>query len=93
MTSIAVTEMEPYHFGVQVEEGDAVVSCRVRLTEGFLDDLRMGDVDATRIVNESLAFLLEREPATSLPGQLSLDALGRDHPEYYDELRARLAAG
>lgn len=93
MTAIAITEMEPHHFGVQVEEGNTVVSCRVRVSEGFLDDLRLVDMDTTRIVNESLAFLLEREPATSLPPELSLDAVGRDYPEYYDELRSRLASG
>jgi hypothetical protein len=93
MTSIAITEMEPEHFGVQVEEGDVTTSCRVRLSGGFVDDLQLGDVDGARIVHESVAFLLDREPATSLPPELSLDTIARDHPEYYDELRARLSAG
>lgn len=93
MTTIAVTEMEPLHFGVQVEEGNIVTSCRVRITEGFVDDLLLGDIDETRIVKESLAFLLEREPATSLPSELTLDTIARDHPDYYDELRVRLSAG
>ncbi len=93
MTTIAVTGMEPGHFGVQVEEGDITTSCRVRLTEGFVDDLSLGGIDPDRIVHESIAFLVEREPATSLPSELSLDGISRDHPEYYDELRARLARG
>lgn len=93
MTTIAVTEMEPLHFGVQVEEGNVVTSCRVRVAEGFLDDLLLDDIDPARIVRESISFLLDREPATSLPAELSLDTVARGYPEYYDELRARLAAG
>ena len=93
MTAIAITEMEPHHFGVQVEEGDITMSCRVRLTQGFVDDLQLDDIDGVRIVKESIGFLLEREPATSLPPELSLDTIARDYPEYYDDLRARLSAG
>lgn len=58
-----------------------------------MDDLQPSDIDAARIVNESLSFLLEREPATSLPPELSLDTIARDYPEYYDELRTRLSSG
>ncbi|MDP8953545.1 MAG: hypothetical protein M3N37_01230 [Actinomycetota bacterium] len=93
MTAIAITEMEPHHFGVQVEEGNITTSCRVRLTDGFVDDLQLGDMDGARIVHESIAFLLERVPATSLAPELSLDTITREHPEYYDELRARLSSG
>jgi hypothetical protein len=92
MTGIAITEMEPGSFGIQVEEGDLTTSHRVSISSGFVDDLQLAEVDPVRIVRESVGFLLERVPATSLPPAMSLDDIGRDYPEYYDELRARLVA-
>jgi hypothetical protein len=92
MTAITVTPMEPEHFGVQVEEGHVTSSHRVRVTAGFLDDLQLTDVDPTRVVNETVLFLLERVPGTAVPEEVSLDEIARDHPDFYDELRARLAA-
>ena len=91
MTQITVTPMEPGHYGVQIEEGDVVTSHRVRVTDGFVDDLLLHDVDRALIVQESLAVLLERMPATSVPQELSLDEVERDQPGYLDELKARLA--
>lgn len=90
MTDIDLTAMEPNMFGAQIEEGDTTVSLRVRITDQFRDDLQLTDVDEQTIVKESLQFLLEREKATSLPDELSLDHIARDHPSFYDELRARL---
>lgn len=88
---INIIEMEPEFFGVQVAEGDVTTSHRVRVTDGFVDDLQLGDVDRARIVDESIGFLLERVPTTSIPEELELDDIVDEHPEYYDELRARLA--
>ena len=93
MTQISVTSMEPGYFGVQVEEGDLVTSHRVRVTDGFVDDLLLRDVDPALIVQESVAILLERVPATSVPQELSLDEVEREQPGYLEELKARLAVG
>ncbi len=90
MTTMTITPMEPGHFGVQLEEGDVRHSCRVRVTDGFVDDLLLHDVEPERIVKESLGFLLDRVPATDVPPELSLDRIHRDFPDYYDELKARL---
>ncbi len=65
MTDIDVTEMEPGHFGVQVEEGTLTTSRRVSVSTGFIDDLQLGEVDPVLIVQESVAFLLDRVPATA----------------------------
>lgn len=92
MTSTAITAMEPGWFGVQVEEGDTTTSHRVHLSEGLVDDLGLGDVEPSRIIEETLGFLLERITTTSIPQELSLDRVGRDYPEFADELRCRLAA-
>jgi len=85
--------MEPRHFGVQVEEGDTTTSHRVAVSEGFVDDLNLTDVDPARVVEETFAFLLEREPATSILSEFSVDDVQRFFPDYPEELQARLRSG
>jgi hypothetical protein len=52
---------------------------------------RFGDENLERVVRASFQFLLEREPASSILGEFSLDVIGRYFPEYEDELPRRLA--
>jgi hypothetical protein len=90
MTDIDITPMEPGHFGVQVTEGDTTTSHRVSVPQGMLDELNLPGVDPERVVRESFAFLLEREPNTSILQEFSLDRIASVFPEYYDELGRRL---
>jgi hypothetical protein len=89
-TDITITAMEPEWFGVQLEESDTTTSHRVRVPAELLDDLGLAGVDRELVVRESFAFLLEREPASSILGEFSLDVVPRYFPEFYDELRSRL---
>jgi hypothetical protein len=91
MTDIAVVEMEPEHFGVQVEEGDTITSHRVHVPGALLEDLAMTDVEPATIVTETIAFLLDREPATSILPEFSVADVPKHFPDFYDELRARLS--
>jgi hypothetical protein len=50
-----------------------------------------GDEDLERVVRTSFEFLLEREPASSIMREFSLDVISRYFPEYEDELPRRLA--
>ena len=90
MTDIAITSMEPDHYGVQVTEGDTTTSHRVQVPVSLLDDMALDGVEHEQLVRESFEFLLEREPATSILESFSLDEIPRYFPEYYDELRLRL---
>ncbi len=92
MTTINITPMEPNHFGVQIEEGDLTTSHRVYVPPAFLDDLALLDADHENVVRESLGFLLDRVKPTEIPPEVSLEAVAREYPEFYDELRARLEA-
>ncbi len=92
MSEISVTAMEPLHFGVQVTEGDVTTSHRVRVPPSLLDDLGLTDDDAPAVVQETIGFLLEREPATSIMREFSLDDVSKFFPDYLDELTARLAS-
>jgi hypothetical protein len=90
MTTIAITPMGPGEFGVEVEEGDLRTGHRITVPEALVDDLGLFDVDPVRLVRESVGFLLDRVPAASIGDALSLDEIPDLHPDYYDELRARL---
>ena len=51
---------------------------------------RFGDEDVERVVRVSFEFLLEREPASAILPEFSLDVIGRYFPEYEAELTRRL---
>ncbi len=91
MSEISITATGPGRFGVQLSEGPDTTSHQVHVPETLLDDLGVADVDPELVVRESMEFLLEREPASSILPEFSLDDIPRYFPEYHDELRARLA--
>ena len=90
MSDIAVQEMEPGWFGVQVDEGHQTTSHRVSVPEGFLNEIGAFDVPAEEAVRETFAFLLEREPATSILESFSLADVYQHFSEFPTELRDRL---
>lgn len=91
-TSVDIVSMAPNHYGVQIREGHSTTGHEVRIPPAVLDDLGLVDVDQSAVVREAVGFLLEREPATSIMGKFSLEDVARFFPEFYDELRDRLAA-
>lgn len=90
MSEITITAMEPGHYGVQVTEGDTTTSHRVTVPGSMLDDLGLDGVDPELVVRETFGFLLDREPATSIMSEFSLEQVPGFFPDYYEELRARL---
>jgi hypothetical protein len=89
---IEITPLEERAYGVEVSEGDTRTSHRVRVPPAMVDDLGLAGVEEERLVRESFEFLLEREPASSILGDFDLDRIAQYFPEYYDELRTRLAS-
>ncbi|MGI9098770.1 MAG: hypothetical protein ACR2H2_09830 [Solirubrobacteraceae bacterium] len=81
MTDITVTPLSGRAYEVTVDG-----TSRHRVTV----PVRFGDEDLERVVRASFEFLLEREPASSILGEFSLDVIGRYFPEYEDELPRRL---
>ena len=92
MSEITITPMEPGHYGVQITEGDTTTSHRVAVPDALLDDLGLNGVDPELVVRETIGFLLDREPATSIMEEFSLEQVPGFFPDYYDELRACLEA-
>jgi hypothetical protein len=88
---VHIVAMGPDRFGIQVTEGDVTTSHEVHLEADVLDEVGVTEGGAERVVRETFAFLLEREPATSILRSFSLADVSRYFPEFRDELRTRLA--
>ncbi len=91
MSEVSVSSAGPGRFTVEVRQGGSATTHAVEASPAALEGLGLGVVDPERVVRESFVFLLEREPATSILRQFSLDVIPRYFPEYRDELRRRLA--
>jgi hypothetical protein len=90
MSDVEIIDLEPEHFEVRVTEGSSTTSHRVRLAPDLLGDLGLGDVEPERLLRETFAFLLDRESASEIMSEFSLDDVARFFPEFYDELRNRV---
>jgi hypothetical protein len=95
-TTVHVVAMGPEQFGVQVTEGDITTSHEVTVPTDVLDEAGIAaaedDADGLgeRVVRETFAFLLEREPATAILRTFSLHDVARYFPEFFGELKSRM---
>ena len=92
ISEIVIRPLEEGAFGVEVRgEGATSTHHRVMVPDGMLEELDLAEVDRERVVHESIAFLLEREPSTSILPEFSLEEIGGFFPEYFQELPNRLS--
>jgi bifunctional DNA-binding transcriptional regulator/antitoxin component of YhaV-PrlF toxin-antitoxin module len=89
-TEVAVTPAGQGSFRVEVRGHGTVTTHFVTVPEGLADELGWGEGGQLELVRESFAFLLEREPASSILGRFSLDVIGDYFPEYRAEIRRRV---
>lgn len=92
MSDIVITPLEPGRYRAEITEGHLTTSHRVIVPDGVLEELGIAAVDHERVVQETMRFLLEREPATSILPDFSLEDIPRYFPEFYEELRLRVSA-
>jgi hypothetical protein len=88
MADITVSETGPRAF--EVELGEAGTTHHVTVPEGLIGELDLPEDDLESVVRESFEFLLEREPASSIMREFSLDVIPTYFPEYREELPKRL---
>lgn len=90
MAEIRVTPKGASEFEVEVRDGDAETSHLVTVPEALIDELGLPGDDLESVVRVSFVFLLEREPASSVLPEFSLDVIPNYFPEYREELPKRL---
>ena len=90
MAEIGISSTGPGEFRVSVRDGESETSHHVTVPEDLIEDLGLAQDDHERVVRESFEFLLEREPASSIMSEFSLDVITRYFPEYPQELPRRL---
>ena len=90
MVVIRITPAGPHEFGVEVTEGNETTSHKVIVPPALLEEWGLEETDSEDVIRESFAFLMEREPASSILPEFSLAIISRYYPEYNDELPERL---
>jgi hypothetical protein len=77
---------------VRVGDNAGATTHRVGVRAETLAELANG-ADATELVRRSFAFLLEREPRTSILASFDLAVISRYFPEYPGEISRRMRRG
>ena len=88
LADINVTPTGTREFEVVVGEGGG--THHVTVPEGLTAELGLPEDDLEVVVRESFEFLLEREPASSILPEFSLDVIPNYFPEYREEMPKRL---
>lgn len=87
MTDIVVDETGDGSFDVEVRNQGESTQHTVVVPLDFAAAIGWADVPAADLVRASFAFLLEREPATSILRRFRLDEISRYFPEYPEVIR------
>lgn len=90
MPDIRVSPRGGRGFDVEVGKGEARSSHHVTVPRGLIGDLQLPEDDLEAVVLASFEFLLEREPASAILPEFSLDVIPNYFPEYREELPKRL---
>lgn len=91
MDDIFIKSIGPRRFHVQVREGDGTAThYHVTVPENLMAELQLSEKDLDKVVRESFVFLLEREPASSIMRDFSLDVISNYFPQYKETLLGRL---
>ncbi|MFF2628565.1 hypothetical protein [Kitasatospora sp. CB02891] len=90
---IRVEPLGDREYLVRVEQGSAQASTQVRVTDGVFDRTGLPEVEEGRVVHETVAFLIERQPVIDIPPMIDLDDLADAYGDsYLEELERRLGS-
>ncbi len=78
-------------FSVRVQGTTSETTHMVSVPDGLIATVGAAEVPAEEVVRASFAFLLDREPSSSILTRFSLDMISRYFPEYPAELHNYLA--
>ena len=84
---VTVSAESSTSFRVEVRSDRGTTTHLVDVPPGLAEDLGWGGTDPAELVRESFAFLLEREPPTSILRHFSLEVISQYFPEYPAQIR------
>jgi hypothetical protein len=90
LPTVLVARQSDGNFTVRVRNGKAETSHVVSVPDGLESSLGLDDTSAEALVRASFAFLLDREPSSSILPRFSLDLISRYFPEYRREVHKYL---
>lgn len=89
---IKQTEREEPVFQVTLTDKRGVKTRHtVTLTETYFDNLTHGKISQIKLIELSFAFLLEKEPSSSILTEFDLEDILRYYPEFDRYIHARVA--
>jgi hypothetical protein len=86
LPTVLVARQSNGNFAVRVRNGKDETSHVVSVPSGLEGDLGLEGTAGEALVRASFAFLLDREPASSILPKFSLDVISRYFPEYRREI-------
>ena len=89
MTEILVTLLGSDIYRVEVRDGESTTVHDVTVAAADLANFGQGR-EASRLLEESFRFLLEREPKEAILPRFELPVIARYFPDYPAEIRRRL---
>ncbi|HXQ62660.1 MAG TPA: hypothetical protein VN796_10020 [Acidimicrobiales bacterium] len=91
MVEVTVVETDAGSYSVTVHVAGRTTTHHVRVPPHLPRALGCSEVPVADLVRCSFAFLLEREPSTSILRSFSLEQIGDYFPEYGDTMRSTLS--
>ncbi|MFE1318276.1 hypothetical protein [Kitasatospora phosalacinea] len=89
---IRVEPLGDREYLVRVADGPVEAATQVRVTDGVLERPGLAGGDEERIVRETVAFLVARQPVIDIPPMIDLDDLADAYGDaYLDDLARRVA--
>ncbi|OMC53230.1 hypothetical protein A5745_22080 [Mycobacterium sp. IS-2888] len=79
-----------HEYLVRVDQGEELVAIRVRATPEVVARIAGPDADETRVVADTIAYLIARQCPEDLPEQLDLDDIVAAYDGYLDELHDQI---
>lgn len=90
MAEITISPLGPREFEVAIAQQGRQTTHRVSVPSRLASGFELDKADLESVVRASFDFLLEREPASSILPEFSLDLISSYFPEYPEELERRL---
>lgn len=88
---IRVQPLGPHEYAAEVDEGQESTHHRVVVRDDVFYGPEFAETAESRLVEETMRFLLERSPNTALPHDIDTGELAEQDERYLPELRLRVA--